>query len=87
MAEGKAMSNQEESVRLLATLIRLLVPTQNAAILELNKAGFGAKRIGELLGTSQNTANVTIQKAKKKQPAKRASAKLTASPRVEEEEA
>lgn len=82
--ESGGMSSQEETVRLLALLIRLLLPSQTAAILELSKAGFGPARIAELLGTSANTANVAIQKAKKK-PAKRAHAKLTAAMAAEEE--
>ena len=69
------MSTQEETVRLLALLIRLVLPSQTATILELNRAGFGPARIAELLGTSANTANVAIQKAKKK-PVKRAKAVL-----------
>lgn len=86
MARDIAMSGQEETVRLLALLIRLLLPNQNTAILELNRAGFGATRIADLLGTSTNTANVAIQKAKKK-PVKRAQAKLsTRVPFVEGEE-
>ena len=64
--ESGAMSSEEETVRLLALLIRLLLPSQTAAILELSKVGFGPARIADLLGTSANTANVAIQKAKKK---------------------
>jgi DNA-directed RNA polymerase specialized sigma24 family protein len=78
------MSSEEETVRLLALLIRLLLPSQTAAILELSKTGFGPARIAELLGTSANTANVAIQKAKKK-PVKRAQVKLTAAVAAEEE--
>lgn len=81
--ESGGMSSQEETVRLLALLIRLLLPSQTAAILELSKAGFGPARIAELLGTSANTANVALQKAKKK-PVKRAQAKLTAAVVAEE---
>jgi len=75
MAREKTMTPQEEQMRLLALLIRLLLPSQTAAILELNKAGFGAARIAELLGTTANTANVALQKAKKK-PARRSSINL-----------
>lgn len=82
--ESGGMSNDEESVRLLALLIRLLLPSQTAAILELSKAGFGPARIAELLGTSANTANVAIQKAKKR-PVRRAQVKLTAAVAAEEE--
>lgn len=56
----------EETNRLLATLVRLQCETQAQAILELNRSGLGAARIAELLGTTTNTANVTIQRAKRK---------------------
>lgn len=57
---------QEESVRLLALMVRLMLPNQTAAILELNKTGFSPARIAELVGTTRGTANVTIQKNKDK---------------------
>jgi hypothetical protein len=56
----------DEISRLLATQIRLTLPNQTAAILELSRAGIGPSRIAELLGTSPATAKVTIAKAKKK---------------------
>jgi len=56
----------DEVGRLLATLIRLQLPTQADAIRELGKTGLGPKRIAELLGTTQNTVNVTLSKAKRK---------------------
>ena len=56
----------DEVARLLAILIRLQVSTQADAIRELGKVGIGPKRIAELLGTTANTANVTLAKAKKK---------------------
>ena len=56
----------EELVRLMAIDLRQRSQNQGEAILELNKAGFGPSRIAELLGTTANTVNVTIQKAKKK---------------------
>ena len=56
----------DEIGRLLATLIRLQLPTQADAIRELGKSGLGSKRIAELLGTTQNTVNVTLSKAKRK---------------------
>lgn len=56
----------DEVARLLAILIRLQVPTQADAIRELGKVGIGPKRIAELLGTTANTAKVTLAKAKKK---------------------
>jgi DNA-directed RNA polymerase specialized sigma24 family protein len=86
MANATEKSPQEETVRLLAVLIRLLLPTQNAAILELNKAGFSPTRIGALLGTSANTVNVAIAKAKKNpiaRPRARLSAAQPAEPREE----
>jgi DNA-directed RNA polymerase specialized sigma24 family protein len=56
----------EELVRLMAIELRQRSHSQGEAILELSKAGFGPSRIAELLGTTPNTVNVTIQKAKKK---------------------
>lgn len=56
----------DEVARLLAILVRLQVPNQAHAIRELGKAGIGPKRIAELLGTTANTVNVTLAKAKKK---------------------
>jgi DNA-directed RNA polymerase specialized sigma24 family protein len=55
----------DEVARLLALQIRLQMPSQAEAIVELGRIGFGPRRIAELLGTSPNTANVTLQKAKK----------------------
>lgn len=55
----------DEMVRLLAILVRRGSETQTEAILEMHKAGFGRSRIADLLGTTPNTVNVTISKAKK----------------------
>ena len=60
------MDTQEEIVRLLALQVRMALPSQGEAIRELNRSGFGPSRIAELLGTTANTVNVTLQKAKKK---------------------
>jgi DNA-directed RNA polymerase specialized sigma24 family protein len=60
----------EELVRLMAIDLRMRTQSQGEAILELNKAGFGPSRIAELLGTTPNTVNVTIQKAKKRAKSK-----------------
>jgi hypothetical protein len=57
---------QEEIVRLLAIQTRLQFESQADAILELSRAGFGPTRIADLLGTTANTVNVTLQKAKKR---------------------
>jgi hypothetical protein len=57
----------EEVVRLLAIQLRRGVESQAEAISELNRAGFGPKRIAELLGTTANTVNVAISKQKKKE--------------------
>ena len=60
------MDPQEEIVRLLALQIRMNCETQADAIRELSKAGFGPKRIAELLGTTSGTVGVTLAKAKKR---------------------
>jgi DNA-directed RNA polymerase specialized sigma24 family protein len=59
------MDPVEETNRLLARLVRMQCETQAGAILELSRSGFSASRIAELLGTTSNTANVTIQRAKR----------------------
>lgn len=68
MARGveRKMDLQEEIVRLMAIDLRLRLGSQGEVIQELNKAGFGPSRIAELIGTTPNTVNVTIQKAKKR---------------------
>lgn len=60
------MDPQEEIVRLLALQIRMNCETQADAIRELSKAGFGPKRIAELLGTTSGTVGVTLAKTKKR---------------------
>lgn len=59
------MDPQEELVRLQVIDLRRRLGSQTEAVVELNKAGFGPSRIAELLGTTANTVNVTLQKAKK----------------------
>lgn len=66
MAGKSAVDPQDEAVRLLAILVRRQCDNQVEAILELNRGGFGGTRIAELLGTTANTVNVTVQKNKKK---------------------
>jgi DNA-directed RNA polymerase specialized sigma24 family protein len=60
------MSTGEETVRLLATLVRQNAATQADAIAELSKAGFGPTRIAELLGTTTGTAKVAVQRSRTK---------------------
>jgi DNA-directed RNA polymerase specialized sigma24 family protein len=57
---------QEEIVRLLTIQLRRSSDNQAEVILELSRAGFGPTRIADLLGTTANTVNVTLQKAKKR---------------------
>lgn len=64
------MDTQEEIVRLLALQVRIGLPSQSDAIRELNRSGFGPSRIAELLGTTPNTVNVTLQRTKKKDTTK-----------------
>lgn len=56
------MDAQEEIVRLLAIQIRRGSASQGETILDLSRAGFGPKRIAELLGTTPNTVNVALAK-------------------------
>jgi DNA-directed RNA polymerase specialized sigma24 family protein len=65
------MDPQEELVRLRVIELRHRLANQTETILELSKAGFGPTRIAELLGTTANTVNVTLQKAKKSRKLKR----------------
>ncbi len=68
MAEPrKELDPLDEIARLLAVLVRRDCESQTEAITEIARVGIGARRIGELLGTSPNTVNVTLQKAKKKE--------------------
>jgi DNA-directed RNA polymerase specialized sigma24 family protein len=66
MARASELDPQEEIARLLATLVRLQVDNQARAILELGKAGFAPARIGALLGTTTDTAKVTLARARKR---------------------
>jgi hypothetical protein len=65
MATPKKMDAQEELVRLKVLELRRTAKSQNELIAELDKAGFGQTRIAELLGTTANTVNVALSKAKK----------------------
>jgi hypothetical protein len=64
MASAGEFDTGEETVRLLATLIRMQTGSQSEAILELHRAGIGVSRIAQLLGTTKGTANVAVQRAK-----------------------
>jgi hypothetical protein len=57
---------QDEIVRLLVIQMRSQFESQADVIRELSRAGFGPKRIAELLGTTPGTVNVTLAKAKNK---------------------
>jgi predicted transcriptional regulator len=70
------MDPQEELVRLKVIELRRSLGSQTEAIVELSKAGFGPSRIAELLGTTANTVNVTLQKAKKSAGPPRAKGKV-----------
>lgn len=59
------MESGEETVRLLAILVRRQLGNQAEAIRELDRAGFGPTRIAELVGTTANTVNVTLAKQKR----------------------
>lgn len=61
----KLIELQEETVRLLVLLVKK-GEVQQAMIHNLASAGFGTSRIANLLGTTPNTVNVAIQKAKRK---------------------
>ena len=54
----------DQVVRLQALQVRLGMPNQADAIVELGKAGISSTRIAELLGTTPGTVKVAIQRAK-----------------------
>jgi DNA-directed RNA polymerase specialized sigma24 family protein len=60
------MTAQEETVRLLAVLVRLQLDNQTKAIVELGRTGFAPTRIAALLGTTPDTAKVTLARARKR---------------------
>jgi DNA-directed RNA polymerase specialized sigma24 family protein len=61
----------DQMVRLQALQIRLTLPSQADAIIELGKAGLNPTRIADLLGTTPGTAKTTLQRAKGKPRAAR----------------
>lgn len=61
----KALDPTEELVRLVALQVRLQLGNQSQAIVEMARAGLGAARIAELLGTTPNTVNVALNRAKR----------------------
>jgi len=60
------VDTQEEIVRLMVLHLRRSVESQSQAIEDLSKAGFAPARIAVLLGTTANTVNVQLAKAKKR---------------------
>lgn len=60
------MDPQEEVARLLALNLRYAVGNQSDTILLLHRAGFGRKRIADLIGTTAGTVNQEIIRAGKK---------------------
>jgi hypothetical protein len=62
-------TTEKEIVALLALLVRN-GRTQVELISDLDKIGFGQKRIAELVGTTPNTVNVTLNTLKKKRNGK-----------------
>jgi DNA-directed RNA polymerase specialized sigma24 family protein len=65
------MEPQEEIIRLMVLQLRMQLPSQSEVINELYRAGFGPARIAQLIGTTANTVNVAVQRAKKKTNSKK----------------
>lgn len=65
MARRSDVDTSNEIVRLMVLQLRIQVGSQSNAIIELSRAGFAPIRIAELLGTTQGTVNVALQRAKK----------------------
>lgn len=60
------MDAAEELVRLQILSLKKDAASQSALIVDLSSVGFSNARIAELLGTTSNTVNVTLHKAKAK---------------------
>jgi DNA-directed RNA polymerase specialized sigma24 family protein len=60
----------EEIVRLMVVNLRRQMVSQTELITEMDRAGFGEKRIAQLVGTTQGTVHVTVQRARKQQSPK-----------------
>jgi len=67
MAASKKMETGEEIVRLMVIKLRRTAKNQAEVIVELDRAGFGQSRIADLLSTTANAVNVTLNKAKKRE--------------------
>ncbi len=68
--EKEFLALQRDIVMLLTVLARRGI-LQTPLIHEFASVGFRTKRIAELLGTTPNTVNVTLQKAKNKAKTKK----------------
>lgn len=60
----EGMDLEEETVRLLALLVRLQLENQAQTIVELDRLGFTPTRIAVLVGTTADTAKVTAHRAR-----------------------
>jgi DNA-directed RNA polymerase specialized sigma24 family protein len=68
-ASDEPASDQSERLRRLTSLVALLLvkgESQNEKIRTLDAAGYQPKEIAELLGTTSNTARVTLHNLRKK---------------------
>lgn len=64
--ESSPTDHVDELVRLKVLELRRESQSQTELVLEMNRVGFSNARIADLLGTTSNTVNVAIQKAKSK---------------------
>ncbi len=62
----KELVNEMQKMNKLLVLSIMQGKTQTECILLLNRVGFGQSEIAAFIGTTANTVNSTIQKAKKK---------------------
>jgi CRP-like cAMP-binding protein len=65
----------EELVALAVLMLRRQADSQSELAREMHAVGFTTARIAMLLGTTSNTINQAIQKAKRAKPAARAKGK------------
>lgn len=75
--QSKRTVERPDEVQLLGEIVRLLVmnlrrqtESQSELVVDMDRVGFGERRIAELIGTTQGTVHVTVQRARKQQASK-----------------
>jgi DNA-directed RNA polymerase specialized sigma24 family protein len=73
--QNREILRLEEVVRLMVVSLRRQMASQTELITEMDRAGFAERRIAQLVGTTQGTVHVTVQRARKQQSPKRVPSK------------